>query len=136
MRRIQMAMLPVALCLLTAAPALAQFANPEVALAGAAGAMTCGEFSHLSPGHRDSIVRQLNVSAPPQTLAPAIPSPSVTTRGRSRRHVTSDVTTSLQTPLSAGILVAACQASVASESLRAAYSQFSSSNRTFRAHRR
>ncbi len=135
MRGIRFALLPFALCLLTAPPALAQFANPEVALAGAAGAMTCGQFTHLSPRHRDSIVRQLNISAPPQTLAQPLVSSANNGRGRGRHHITVQVPPP-QNQLTAGILVAACQAVTASDSLRSAYSRFSSSSRGFGVHRR
>ncbi len=116
------AALPIAFAMLATTGAMAQFADPNIALSGSAGAMTCGQFTHLSPRHRDAIVRQLNTSAPPMSLA-APPAGFGTPAGAGKGRHRSTIIQAPIAPLAAGAIVSACSAVSPTETLRNAYSR-------------
>lgn len=114
------------LLLVSVSPGFAQFPDPMVALAGRGGTMRCESFVHLSAGKRDRIVSGLNAAAPPTTLAP----PTVTPPGvgADRQIVPNPSAGSVTgTPLTAGRLIAACEAASPRATLRGAYARFNSS---------
>jgi hypothetical protein len=126
MRALPTACLSVAFGLLSITTSSAQFADPRVALAGRDGAMTCGVFAHMSPHHRDAIVRGLNTSAPPRSLAPTSGTLGAVGPRGSGRTIIENSSTMPGSRLDAGVLVAACEAATPGESLRAAYGAFDS----------
>jgi hypothetical protein len=113
------------LSLFATSPSLAQFANPMVALSGGAGATRCGAFLRLGANGQDRLVRRLNAAAPPTTLAPLTIRPP---RTGGNRQIQPNLPTgrAAGTPLTAGDLVAACQAVSSGATLRTAYSRFNS----------
>ncbi len=124
MRTFSTLALSLTLGLLSVTASSAQFADPRVALAGRDGAMTCGVYSHLSPGHRAAIVRGLNGSAPPRSLSPTTSTQGFSGHPGSRQKVVENSSTDLGSMLTAGALVAACQTAAPGESLRSAYESY------------
>jgi hypothetical protein len=106
--------------------ALAQNYNASEAVSvSSLGTMQCGEFTRLSPRARDNVVRRMVADAPQRSLtSPAGPTFDSDT-GRIFRIPNSDSATS-GTPLSAGQLIAACQAASPGSTLRGAFAQFNS----------
>ena len=110
---------------LAAGTAVAQNYNAADAVSSSRlGSMSCAEFTAASPRHRDDIVRHMAMSAPMQSLATPI-GPSIdpeTGRLESQPHNGAAVE---GTPLTAGQLIAACQAATPRTTLRSAFSRFS-----------
>ena len=131
MRVFQMACLAVGFGLLSATASSAQ-SDPNVALAGRDGSMTCALFTSMSPGHRAAIVRGLNNSAPPVSIAGSLGG----LLAPRREHKMIAENTSPNVSLTAGALVAACEAASPGESLRSAYDAFGSGRGLVVGHRR
>jgi hypothetical protein len=107
-----------ALLLMAGGPALGQNVRPTVALTTSSyGAMSCSSFLALGPGGQQGLVRHMVQGAPPSSLSTTAPSLTDNQSG---------VAVQLQQqmnapPLSAGQLVAACQAAPGTATLREAY---------------
>lgn len=108
----------VALALMAGGPALAQNVRPAVALATSSyGAMRCASFLALGPGDQQDLVRHMVQGAPPSSLS--TPAPSLADNDTGVAIQLQQQSTA--PPLSAGQLVAACQAAPRTATLREAY---------------
>lgn len=108
--------------------AAAQYTAPGLSLsASSLSAMTCATYTHLSPRHRDSLVRQAISSGPPPSLSTLTVQPN--RRNGSGGRI--ETGTAPGTPLTSGALIAACQAATPSSTLGDAYSQANSAPNSF-----
>jgi len=87
------------------------------------GSMPCGDFAALSPGQRDSLVRRMTAAVPVQSLATPV-GPSIDPQTGEAISSPDDGSAVAGTPLSAGELIAACQAASPGTSLKDAFSKF------------
>ncbi|HVX83059.1 MAG TPA: hypothetical protein VHB23_16955 [Devosiaceae bacterium] len=129
MKRTVSALVPaLAFALAMAGTADAQFASPGATIAASGiGGMSCAEFTHMSPRHREAVVRHA-WGAASSGLA------SITVQPRiGDRMVTGRDTGSVPgTPLSAGMIISACQAAAPSASVGDAYRQANSGGGSLR----
>ncbi len=117
------AALPIAFGLLATTGAMAQFADPNIALVGPSGAITCRDFTLMSSHQREVAVRRFNGLAPAMSLATPLPGIGAPMSKSEQRSSAKQATV---TPLTAAAVVSACQAASASENMRGADSSANS----------
>lgn len=90
------------------------------------GSMHCVDFAALAPRERDHLVRLMAMDAPQQSLTTSAGPNYDAATGKEFSSDTDGASVS-GTPLSAGELIAACQAASPRSTLRSAFSRFNSS---------
>jgi hypothetical protein len=117
----------VALFLLAnAGAALAQNYNPSNALSSSHfGAMKCSDFTHLNVGERTKIVNHIAQAAPVESLSTQLPTPPTEENAGTIESGNANSSEVPGTPLSAGELIAACEAAPFNSTLEEAYSRTS-----------
>lgn len=134
--RVAATVIVAATALFVTADAMAQNYNPRTALSSRLGATSCSQFSGLSRTARADIVRRMVRSAPPQSLAGLTVSRNFKKSGDQPVGDIGNGATVPGTPLTAGELIAACQAVPGHTTLRDAYSHFNSSSNVLSNRRR
>ena len=111
----------LAISLLSGSVAFAQAQN-NTDISGPLGAMTCSDFTQLSPTAQADQLKQVGETNPAGSLTS---NSSTTTTANGAVNVSGSTT---GTPLTAGELIAACQGSSPSLTVHDAFSKFNSSN--------
>ncbi|MEO8881876.1 MAG: hypothetical protein ABI377_00405 [Devosia sp.] len=123
--RLHLAGIATVLALLVSVPA--SEAQNSTASAGLTvsrhGSMQCADFAALSPGQRDSLVRRIATSVPVQSLSTSV-GPNIDPQTGQETSDPNGGASVAGTPLSAGELIAACQAASPGTSLKDAFSKF------------
>ena len=128
--RLHLAGIATVLALLVSVPA--SEAQNSTASAGLTvsrhGSMQCADFAALSPGQQNSLVRRMATSVPVQSLSTPV-GPSIDAQTGQAISSPNDGASAAGTPLSAGELIAACQAASPSTPLKDAFSKFNYTSR-------
>ena len=93
------------------------------------GSMRCADFAALGANQQNSLVRRMATAAPVQSLSTPV-GPSIDPQTGEQLSSPNDGAAAAGTPLSAGVLIAACQAASPDTSLKDAYSKFNYSSHT------
>ena len=113
-----------ALTLLAVSAAQAQnYAPSDVLSASRLGTMACGDFARMGKDARDRLVSEATSSAPGRSLAGVTITTTIPDTGETIDQSPGNNSTVPGTPLTAGQLIAACQASPPSTTLRDAYAR-------------
>ena len=89
------------------------------------GTMSCAQFTHLGQSAQDNIVRKMARAAPPMSLSTPMP-PKIDPDTGEVPSASGSPSAVPGTPLTAGQLIAACQAVSPRSSLRSAFARFNS----------
>jgi len=122
--------LSVVLSIAGTAPGYTQTPSMTLSASGLSG-MSCAEFNKMTPRHRDFLVAGANRNSPSFGLAV----PTITTRRGATISAQHDTGVVAGTPLSAGLIISACQAASPTTSIGDAYRQANSGSGGIRFHR-